>query len=445
MGTISQQLVAGAAQRSISPRKSIFLAGYPHVRRYSTGEHDPLLSSALYLESAGQRLLFIADDIIYVPKTLVARARDRIASEVGIPAGNILVAASHTHSGPKTVNPLATEADEAVPAANVEYLKFLEDQIVEAGIAAARNIQPAEIGLAVADATGVGTNRRDPSDTKDVDVPVMIVRDLKHKAIAAMLVCSMHPTVLHEDSTLISGDFPGLARRQLQQNVLGADCPVLYHTGPAGNQSPRHVTKSNTFAEADRLGKILADAVMKVIPTIAYQREIELGCRQAFAVLPLRTFSSEVDAQAKLEKAVARLRHLRETNAARTEMRTAEVDWFGAQETLTLSRAATEGRLAAAAGSCMPAEIQAMLIGPWTFVAWQGELFVEFALEVKSRCPSTFLISYANGELQGYLVTKQAADEGGYESNNAIFQSPTGGDLLVQKTLEILADRCKPR
>ena len=67
----------------------------------------------------------------------------------------------------------------------------------------------------------------------------------------------MHPTVLHEDSTLVSGDFPAMTRQYLQEHVLGADCPVLYHTGPSGNQSPRHVTRANTFDEAERLGGLL--------------------------------------------------------------------------------------------------------------------------------------------------------------------------------------------
>jgi hypothetical protein len=86
----------------------------------------------------------------------------------------------------------------------------------------------------------------------------------------------------------------------------------------------------------------------------------------------------------------------------------------------------------------MPAEIQLVRIGPWNFIAWPGEMFVEFAQEVKRRSPDTFLISYANGELQGYLVTREAAEEGGYESSNAIFKSPDGGELLVQTTLRLL-------
>ncbi|HEX8525098.1 MAG TPA: neutral/alkaline non-lysosomal ceramidase N-terminal domain-containing protein [Tepidisphaeraceae bacterium] len=437
------QLLAGTAVEEISPAQSIFLAGYPHVRRNSTGIHDPLLSSALYLESGTERVMFIANDIIYVPKALVARARARIAAAAGISAAHILISATHTHSGPKTVNPLATEADEAVPPADVEYLQFLEEQIVKAGIRAAQHPQPAEVGLAIADATGVGTNRRNPSATKDLQVPVMVVRDLNHRPLAAMLVCSMHPTVLHEDSTLVSGDFPGLARQYLQKHVLGENCVVLYHTGPAGNQSPRHVTRANNFAEAERLGRILGEAAEKVIGTIRFQQNIKLQCRQCFAQLPLKIFPSEAEARAKVEMALAHLQKLRDSNAPRTDIRTAEVDWFGATETLTLSRAAAEGRLAQAAQSCLPAEIQALLIGPWTFVAWQGELFVEFSLEVKKHVAGAFPISYANGELQGYLVTEEAVKEGGYESSNAIFKSPDGGRLLVEKTLELLADRCR--
>jgi hypothetical protein len=236
----------------------------------------------------------------------------------------------------------------------------------------------------------------------------------------------------------VSGDFPGLARQYLQKHVLGEDCVVLYHTGPAGNQSPRHVTKANTFAEAERLGAILGEAAAKAIATIEYESEVTIEVRSTDVELPLRSFGSESDAQMKLDTAVARLQKLRETNAPKTQIRTAETDWFGAQETLTIARAARGPRLNEIARTCMPSEIQVIRIGPWKFVAWQGEMFIEFALEVKAQSPDTFLISYANGELQGYLVTKQAVEEGGYESGNAIFKSPESGELIVKKTLELL-------
>src|SRR4051812_1147490 len=102
-----EKLIAGSAAVDISPTASSFLAGYPHVPRYTTGIHDPLLSSALYVESAGARMLLIANDIIYIPAPTARRIRSRIAARTGVPESNILISATHTHSGPKTIDTLS--------------------------------------------------------------------------------------------------------------------------------------------------------------------------------------------------------------------------------------------------------------------------------------------------------------------------------------------------
>ena len=49
-GTKSTALRAGAASAELTPQHSVFLFGYPHVPRYSTGVHDPLETAALYLQ-----------------------------------------------------------------------------------------------------------------------------------------------------------------------------------------------------------------------------------------------------------------------------------------------------------------------------------------------------------------------------------------------------------
>src|SRR5882757_5340961 len=114
-------LFAGAASIEITPPVGAFLAGYPHVRRDSTGVHDPLLSCALYLQNGQEQALVIANDVIYVSKASVARCRARIADATGVPAGNVLISATHTHSGPKTVDPIATSGDAAVPRTDQRY------------------------------------------------------------------------------------------------------------------------------------------------------------------------------------------------------------------------------------------------------------------------------------------------------------------------------------
>lgn len=432
------ELRAGAAQIDITPLDSQFLFGYPHVERYSTGVHDPLYSSALAIANGAKTVIFVANDVIFVDKRLVASARERIEREIGVPVSDIMITATHTHSGPLTVDHLSNKDDPTVPKADPAYRRRLEDGIVEAAVEAVGSLTSAEIGFAIADATGIGTNRRDPQGPADLTVPVLLARSNENGAsIGCMVICSMHPTVLHEDSTLVSGDFPAMARRYLRRSLLGEKCPFIYHTGSEGNQSPRHVTRGNTFEEAERLGGILGRAVERAAATATYLGELSLSSEQRFVELPKKGFPHPAGAERRLGEVLRRFHSLKESGTSAAEVRTAECDWFGAEETVTLARAVRGGEIQSYYAGCMPAEIQVIRIGRWNFVGWPGEVFIEYALELKNRYPSTFVANLANGELQGYIVTPEAMDEGGYEASNAMFDYRSGR-ILVDTTAEIL-------
>ena len=431
------KLKAGASQKDISPKTSQFLYGYPHVERCSTGIHDKILASALYLSDGNSSTMIIANDIIFLPKDMIERLRKQIQELTQVPATNVMISCTHTHSAPITAKYISNEADPIVPQPDEQYLQLVEKQILSAAVEAFRNATDAKAGFAIADDTGVGTNRRDPKAAADHNVPVMLVKSAETgKTIACMLVCSMHPTVLHEDSTLVSGDFPGLSRLYLQENVVG-DCPVLHHSGCCGNQSPRHVTKANTFDEAKRIGEILAKAVEKAIANMQFSDNLPIKVKNSLVDLPKRQFPSVEKAEKNLTNSINRLESLRKNNASVKDIRTAECDWFGAEETLTLAKSAADGRLAKVYEQILPAEIQIISIGDWNFVGWMGEIFVEYALEVKSKAENTFIISLANGEMQGYIVTEEADKEGGYEASNSLL-SYKSGNILVDETLKLL-------
>jgi hypothetical protein len=433
---MANTLQAGASSFDITPEDSQFLFGYPHVERYSTGIHDPLLSSALYLSDGTVQLMFIANDIIFISKAMSLRVRRKIRQSTGIPIENIIISATHTHSGPMTVKCISNANDIAVPEVDKKYIRFLEDRLVAVAIDAYENKTEAVAGLSIADSSGIGTNRHDPAGPADHQVPVLVLKSSKSDDyIACMLVCTMHPTVLHEDSTLISADFPGMARQYMQN--AGMDCPVLHHTGPSGNLSPRHVTKANTFAEAKRIGNILGKSVIKAVSGIDFIPNITLKAHRTEVNLHRKNFPTVGTARKLLETAHARLEHLRIEGADSSEIRTAECDWFGAEETLSLAQSAAEGRLEDVYQSCLPAEIQVCAIGPWTFIGWPGELFVEYALAVKRNYRDTFIISLANGELQGYIVTQEAAAENTYEASNALF-SHHSGMVILNETVNLL-------
>ncbi|TVR56111.1 MAG: hypothetical protein EA426_14095 [Spirochaetaceae bacterium] len=440
-------LRVGAATVDISPMTSQFLFGYPHVERYSTGIHDPLQSHAVFFssgkpstnesESATSRtVLFIANDVIRIDKSVAREARERIRSATGVQEQTIMITATHTHSAPNIVRYASNMDDPVVPPPDPKYVRFLTDSIVAAGIAAVENAVPASVGFAAARAEGVGSNRRSVDGPSDPEVPVVVARDENDRAIACMLVYSMHPTVLHEDSKLVSGDFPAFTRRYLCSSVFGREIPIAYHTGTAGNQSPRHMTRENTFAEAERLGNLLGRAVEKALKTVEYSSEFTIGSAQEFLDLPRKVFPDPAAAAERLARVRERFEKLAREGAPRQEIRTAETDVFGAEEVLTLANAAARGVLDEYYEQCLPAEVHAIRLGLHTYIGWPGELFVEYGLELKRRFPSAYGITLANGGLQGYVVTEAAAAEGGYEASNTLFDWRSG-PLLVDAAVRV--------
>ncbi len=433
----SNRLKAGASSVNITPETPCFLFGYPFVERISTGVNDRLLSSALYVTDGKEQVLFISNDIIYIAKDSASRIREAISRKTGIPGKGIMIAATHTHSGPVTVNCADSANDPVVPLVDEGYLDYMEERSVEAACQAYLKAEPVEIGLVKGDATGVGTNRHDPGGASDMEVPMMLVRNRDGEFIAGLLVCSMHPTVLHEDSTLFSGDFPHYVRESLQGH-LGSQCTFVYCTGAAGNQSPRHVTRGNTFAEAKRLGEIVAGSLLSKIPGAAtYVPEATLLSAQTSIDLPKRSFPGEAWATRNRDRAREWFETSRKEGRDPRETRTAEVDWFGAEELLFFSTLAASGSIGDYYEKCLPAEIQAIKIGEWTFVAWPGEIFVEYGLALKQRVENSFLITCANGELQGYIVTREADERRSYEAGNSLFHY-TAGEIMSRETVELL-------
>ena len=80
--------------------------------RYATGVHDPLLSSALFLSDGKTPLLLVANDVLAVSRDAAGRARGHIGSRDGHPAANMMITATHTHSGPITFDCPGGEADQ---------------------------------------------------------------------------------------------------------------------------------------------------------------------------------------------------------------------------------------------------------------------------------------------------------------------------------------------
>ena len=98
-------LHVGAASIDVTPPVGVELCGYGYyLRRASTAVLDRLMARAVYFESCGARALFIGNDLIGVDAELTARTRALCAKHLGLDPASIMLAGTHTHSGPATIN-----------------------------------------------------------------------------------------------------------------------------------------------------------------------------------------------------------------------------------------------------------------------------------------------------------------------------------------------------
>jgi neutral ceramidase len=426
-------LRAGTAVRDLIPRQPIFLAGYPHVQRISTGVHDPLSASALFLSDGATQVMFIAVDTLFVPADSVNLCRAAIAEATGVPAANILISATHTHSGPLTTSVLAWKDDPVVPLPDGAYLDQFHRGIIESAVAAWRAAEPARLAVASATADGVGCNRLEPNGAFDAEVGLLAIqRERDRQLMASVLIYGMHPTVLHEDSRLVSSDFPHFTRARLRE--VFPNLTTLYHLGPCGNLSPRYHVKAQTFGEAERLGRRLGESVLRQLEALTdadFRSDIRLAAANDRVELIPNTFLPVAEAEANLRNARERFEQLKREGAAHGPVRTAECVVFGCEEALTLARAQASGEVAKWQEQYSLAEVQVFCIGDLFIASLPGEQFVEYGLEIKRRAPGrAFVISLANGELQGYIVTPAAAAAGGYEAAFALFRAESGARLV---------------
>ncbi len=435
-------ILAGAAQFEINPNGPTALYGYPHVERISEGVHDSLWASALCVKNDDCTLVLVSLDILFVEPPVARDIRKAVAERLATDESCVFINCTHTHSGPVTAKLLGWQDDDTIPPPDAAYLEHVKKQTVAAAAKALEQVRPAEIAWTTADATGVGGNRHAIDGVTDPEVGIILVRETvdAKTLLAAAVVYGMHPTVLHEDSRLVSSDFPHYTREYLAER-FGRQLTVVYQTAPAGNQSPRYHVTGQTFEEAKRLGEKLGAAVAESIDSIdegRFATDARLWGKLAELNLPWREMPSVDDAQRTLDKYQATFARLKTEDAPRPEVRTAECAIFGAEGSLSLARAEKSGQIEEMLDSYRPLETQAVGIGGVTLLGIPGECFTEYALEIKSRAgDGVFVVSLVNGELQGYIVTPEAAAAGGYEATNALF-APEAGQIMVDTVLELL-------
>ncbi|MGB3777430.1 MAG: hypothetical protein WA960_03670 [Tunicatimonas sp.] len=419
--TVFGQLTAGVATTNITPALGAPMEGY-YFARPATGVHDDLFAKAVVLNDGSTTVAIVILDLVDVAQTAFDEAREQIERELGIPRENIIVSATHTHTGP-----LFTP----------EYKSGLASKIVDAVQIAAQRQQPVVIKSGVEQAEGVAFHRRfmmkdstvrfnpgyenpdivRPMGPVDPEVGILKIESLGGETLAILVNFAIHLDTI--GGTEISADFP-VFLTEILQRMYGPQAVVFFALGTCGNINHINVAQQDTlegFQRSERIGHALAASVIRASPALtkAESRQLKVGHQPVFLRTPTYTEAQVAEARVNAQK------------ESDKEASTPEI-----REAMKILR--VDGKQ----GQPWEVEVQTIGLGDIGIVALPGEIFVELGLAIKEQSPyqHTFIFTLANNDL-GYVPNEAAYPYGAYEvevSNIA----PGEGEKLVATAVTLL-------
>jgi hypothetical protein len=303
---------AAAGRVDITPAGPAYIAGYGQNRR-SIDAHDRLMARCLVLESGNVRLAIVSCDLIGLPRYEIEKIRARIKS---VPSDHVIVAATHTHSGPDTVGQwgpgiMVRGVDDVWLAGAVGKIAQLVDDV-------SVQLRPAEVRFASKNGiTGISKNIRVPR-ILDTELGVMQVRGASdHACIATLVNYACHPEILNNRH--MTADFPHWLYETVEAKEGGV---CLYLNGAQGGMitadyDESTAPKGENWVAAETLGNRLGQYVLEALdkaapatdPTITLQRSVfsvPLENKMFQTLIKLHVFQGEALKNGQLETEVTR-------------------------------------------------------------------------------------------------------------------------------------------
>ncbi len=395
----------GAAEVDITPDFETELCGFALREQPCAGVLDPIFARCLYLDNeSGERLLWIVADVIALEAQFVSEFRGWATQKLRLQPQHVMLAATHTHFVPATItlNAAGRKSD--------RFVGLLRERMKHVAQQAMADARPCDV-VSARGRLDLAVDRRN-KPTKHVDPTVWSVgfRDRTDgRIVAAILNYAMHPVALGHKERRISPDWCGGASTSLRDALLtagSARAVVLATNGACGNVNPpfHHASPEQVLA----WGSSVADAVASELRAAASGSDATLAVRSMDVSIPMDWH----DAAAIDRIADHMIHELAPKTSWPAQFIEAAATWCATLKPLVMS----------GGGRTHDIEIQAARIGDVSIVAINGELFSRFTDDLRRAVGDNrlFVVGYANAAF-GYIPTREAYTEGGYEVDTAHF------------------------
>ena len=409
----NNRFYAGAAREDITSAVGTLLYGYtPHT--VSTSVHDPLQVTAAAFRQGKETAILVTVTVGDFATALSDEIRADIGKELGLPAGRIIIAATHTHSAP---NVSGMEGWGEIDRTYVDGILF--PAMRKACRGAVDSLTPADLAVGVVESR-VGVNRRqqerdgtirlgqNPWGCFDPYMTCVTVRNAETRAgIINMIHYGCHGTAAGNNHE-ITRDWSGIMtdRVEAETGILTA-----YWNGAQGDVGPRltngattgnirHVEELGGVAASDAMRAFRAAGVFKEGSLALYEGEIRIPRKP---LPPRETVRQALDGYAHPESLI-NIERLKYAHYR------AIMDEYEA--------------------GCPPFESHLVIpqtilsLGDAAFVPFPFEIFSEISHRMRACAPFryTLCLSNANGYC-AYLPTQDQLVRGGYEIGCFLYNS----------------------
>jgi len=400
--------------------------------------HDPLRARCLVLDDGGTTLALVVCDLCGFQRSVGQEARRRIATELGIPPENVMISATHTHSGGDALGNMVFPLGSlfSTPDELDAYQQRVVAGIVESVAAGLANRRDAELGFGTVEAPEYLFNRRwflkpgrmppnpfggidrvkmnpqpgsadllEPAGPTDPSLDFLAVREPGGRPLGVFASYGLHYVggVARGD---ISADYFGMFCAELAWRVAGSPAEAeppfvaLLANGASGDVNNIDVRtalpEAEPYARMREVAHDLAARVAAALPGVQYTATVPLASRFRELTVGTRVPTAEQVAWAR-------------TTLAGPEPVSGKVDFPRAYAAKLIEMADDPATVAV--------PLQVLRIGPGVLATMPCEVFAEIGLEFRRRSPlqPTAFVSLAHGYM-GYLPTAAQHRLGGYET-----------------------------
>ena len=399
-------LQLGISRVDITPEIGGHLYGYnPNI--FSDSINDNLEATAFSFRDGEKKFVLINVTLCAVGKEIATDTRNAISEKTGIPFDNIIICATHTHSGPPTkYSPGWGEPDK-------DYCYgILLPQLVKAASEATENVKPVKMGFASGESYA-GINRlqwdgnniilgQNPWGVFNPKMTVISFKDENDNNVSTLVHYGAHCTAAGPN-TEITRDWAGIMTDRLARET---GCPVAFLQGPEGDTGPR-LSNGKTTGEGDisyiyEAGNVAALDAVRIFKQINTYFDVDMDFISKEVNMP-------VDKRMSIEDAKKWLGYFeRNEGNDYKPVQTRSIDYY---KRIIASYDTDFEEVEYAT-----IEQTVLRLGDIAIVSSPYELFCEIGMRVNEMSPFAHTLMLVNtNDTYAYFPTTSAIPSGGYE------------------------------